>query len=201
MKEFAERLREVQKQRKWTQREMAGHIGITVTSLSAYMNDRKTPALDVAVKIARALDVSIGWLCGEEVAGAPLITYADFLRQLVRLVDASGVSFEVRIDNAPLDTHDFFHGDQDEIFFYRDMSRDPETGEAPKMIEYASLETINFYLLGFWRDWQRVRALHVDGTIDDEVYQAWLEKRIHDMAEERLKSASDDESKKNQPEI
>ena len=136
MKEFAERLREVQKQRKWTQREMAGHIGITVTSLSAYMNDRKTPALDV----------SIGWLCGEEVAGAPLITYADFLRQLVRLVDASGVSFEVRIDNAPLDTHDFFHGDQDEIFFYRDMSRDPETGEAPKMIEYASLETINFYL-------------------------------------------------------
>ena len=64
VKEFAERLREVQKQRKWTQREMAGHIGITVTSLSAYMNDRKTPALDVAVKIARALDVSIGWLRG-----------------------------------------------------------------------------------------------------------------------------------------
>lgn len=201
MKEFAERLREVQKQRKWTQREMAGRIGITVTSLSAYMNDRKTPALDVSVKIAKALDVSIGWLCGEEEAGAPLVTYADFLRQLVRLVDASGVSFEVRVDSAPLDTHNFFHGDEDQIFFHREMLTNPMSGEAPETIEYASLETINFYLLGFWQDWQRVRALHVDGTIDDEVYQAWLEKRIHDMAEKRLKNAPDDESKENQPEI
>lgn len=101
MKEFAERLREVQKQRKWTQREMAGHIGITATSLSAYMNDRKTPALDVAVKIARALDVSIGWLCGEEEADVQLVTYGDIFRTLVALVDAPNTLFTLHRNATP----------------------------------------------------------------------------------------------------
>ncbi len=61
MKEFAERLREqYRKSVHVLSATMAGDTGITATSLSAYMNDRKTPALDVAVKIARTLDVSIG---------------------------------------------------------------------------------------------------------------------------------------------
>lgn len=169
VKEFAERLREVQKQRKWTQREMAGHIGITATSLSAYMNDRKTPALDVAVKIARALDVSIGWLCGEEEADVQLVTYGDIFRTLVALVDAPNTLFTLHRNATPGGSTVF-------------------------------IQTGNSRLYTFIKGFEHVHAMYSDRTIDREMYDAWLEKRFRDAADIPLCSASDDESKKNQPE-
>ena len=184
MKEFAERLQEIQKQRGLTQKAMAEMIGIMPASLSAYMKGTKTPALDIAVKIANALGVSIGWLCGDLQGSSQMATYEDLLRNLVAMVDTSGVNFVIRGDFAPLDSHGFFAGNTAEILMYKQEAE--EHGEDPDSVGYAALESIDIYLMGFLSDWQRIRDLYLNGTIDAEMYEAWLEKRFKLHANDTL---------------
>lgn len=184
MKEFAERLQELQKQRGLTQKAMAEMIGIMPASLSAYMKGTKTPALDIAVKIANALGVSIGWLCGELQGSSTLTTYEDLLRNLVALVDTSGVHFVMREDTAELDTHGLFGGDEDEIMFHCNIA-EAEGGD-PSKVHYVALETINGAIMSFLPDWKRIRDLYLGGTIDEEMYEAWLEKRFRNYTDKPL---------------
>lgn len=184
MKKFAERLQEAQKQRGLSQKEMAKMIGITPASLSAYMRDAKTPALDIAVKIANALGVSIGWLCGESQSPSNMSTYEDLLRNIVELVDTSGIYFVVRGGSAKLDTHGFFKYSEDDFNMHIEQAR--ARGKDPNQVEYMALETANDTLGSFLFDWSRVRDLRMSGTVDDEMYEGWLEKRFRNYGEQPL---------------
>lgn len=66
MKELADRLKMIQEQKGMTQAELAAHLGISLSALSGYMRDRKSPNISDAAKMAKKLGVSIGWLCGED---------------------------------------------------------------------------------------------------------------------------------------
>ena len=87
MKAFGEALKTVQKDRKLTQIEMANLLGISQSTLSAYINDKKDPTLSTASEIAQKLGVSIGWLCGDNdtsisdlINKGISISYADVIR-------------------------------------------------------------------------------------------------------------------------
>lgn len=154
MKEFAERLKQIQKQKGITQKELALRLGLSQATMSAYIRDAKTPALDLACDIAKKLNVSIGWLCGEPEASDALLTYADLLRVLVKTADSTQVDFHV-INAADRD-------------------------ENPYAKTCSGLITSDSVIRSFCGDWCRVRDLFERGTIDGEMYDAWIEKRIRD---------------------
>lgn len=61
---MGEKINEVLKERKMSQRDLANKIGVDETTLSRYISDSRQPRLDVLIKIARALDVSVEYLIG-----------------------------------------------------------------------------------------------------------------------------------------
>ena len=63
---FAKRLVERQKQLKITQAKMAEIINVSPGTMSSYLKQDKLPTLEKTMEIAKALDVSVGWLCGED---------------------------------------------------------------------------------------------------------------------------------------
>ena len=64
MKVFAERLMELRKQYKYTQRQMADILGISQPSYIRYENDTSEPTQENLVKLADAFDVSVDYLLG-----------------------------------------------------------------------------------------------------------------------------------------
>lgn len=64
MKVFAERLTELRKQYKYTQRQMADILCISQPSYIRYENDTSEPTQENLVKLADAFDVSVDYLLG-----------------------------------------------------------------------------------------------------------------------------------------
>ncbi len=64
MKVFAERLTELRKQYKYTQRQMADILSISQPSYIRYENGTSEPTQENLVKIADAFDVSVDYLLG-----------------------------------------------------------------------------------------------------------------------------------------
>lgn len=61
---FSERLSQIRREKKLTQKAAAELIGIQAASLSSYESGRKSPNLEIAEKIAKAYGCSLDWLCG-----------------------------------------------------------------------------------------------------------------------------------------
>ena len=67
LNKFAVRLREVRKERNLTQVQLANAIGIYKSpSISEWENAKKEPCIDTIIKLSRVLDVTVGYLVGEE---------------------------------------------------------------------------------------------------------------------------------------
>lgn len=64
MVDFGNRLRRLRKERKLTQKELAGRIGVKNSVISFYEVGDRTPSLEVLVKLSKALHVSTDVLLG-----------------------------------------------------------------------------------------------------------------------------------------
>lgn len=62
--QFINRLKNIMKERKITQTELAKRTGIRQSSISDWLNDRYEPKQDKVYIIAKALNVSPAWLLG-----------------------------------------------------------------------------------------------------------------------------------------
>lgn len=60
--EFSERLKELRKQAKLTQVELAGKLGIVQSSYADWERGKKKPTQDNLIKIAQVLNVSVDYL-------------------------------------------------------------------------------------------------------------------------------------------
>jgi len=69
---LGERIKELRKEAGWSQGELAEKVGTDARQVSRYENGRITPSLDVLVRIAEVLNVSIDHLVVEGVARRPL---------------------------------------------------------------------------------------------------------------------------------
>lgn len=95
---FSERLSQIRREKKLTQKAAAELIGIQAASLSSYESGRKSPNLEIAEKIAKAYGCSLDWLCGIEdvrksdsVSGG--VTKADVFKAFTSLCE-SGIQVE-----------------------------------------------------------------------------------------------------------
>jgi len=63
---FSLRLREARERKKLTQKQLAELAGITAASVSAYekLDSAKSPSMEIAIQLAKALGVSLDWLAG-----------------------------------------------------------------------------------------------------------------------------------------
>jgi transcriptional regulator with XRE-family HTH domain len=63
--DFGDRLLQLRKQRGWSQPELARKIGTSGDIIGRYERGEMTPSVQVARRLARALDVTVDYLVGE----------------------------------------------------------------------------------------------------------------------------------------
>lgn len=158
---FADRLRELRASLKITQVEFVDGLGITTAALSAYENNLKNPSISVAKRIAEKYNVSIDWLCGlsdKKNIKAELVTYSDLLGALINICDA----------DAPLIEWGIICNDGFNVV----------TGLYDADVPAVSITCNDTNIYKFCNEWSQMRALRLNGTIDDYLYQLWLKDKL-----------------------
>lgn len=61
---FGQRLKELRKQRKWSQKDLCSKINVAQSMITQYENDQKFPSSETLVSIAKTFDVSLDYLMG-----------------------------------------------------------------------------------------------------------------------------------------
>ena len=147
---FSSRIKELRSSRGLTQTEFAEKINTTQATLSSYENSDKTPSLDIVKKIAEVFAVSIDWLLGlSDIVSNKPRTYADVIRMLFKLEAANLINFSIRA--------------------YCDEYSQKNVCE---------FSTSDSSMVNFVTEWKKIKELHDNKTIDDELYNLWLEKTL-----------------------
>lgn len=137
------------------QKEFATFVGCTAATLSAYENSSKSPSLEIIKGIAEKCNVSIDWLCGltDEMDNTDNIeTYTDLIRLLLKIQ---------KLELAP---HSFYFKASRNYNEFKDLS-EIETGIFTQNEEmYIIIQNI-----------QKMQSVLNDGTIDQYIYDTWLE--------------------------
>ncbi|MDL2300401.1 helix-turn-helix transcriptional regulator [Clostridiaceae bacterium OttesenSCG-928-D20] len=150
---FARRLRDRREQLGWTQAKLGEKIGVSSQTISAYekniFGNGKTPTLDKVVLLAEVLDVSVDWLCGISVESHSIDNYGDIV-DIIELM-AEAVCLETSEHE---ETPDFFeiHG-----------------------MSVARIDIYDEVLVHFFEKRKKMAELLADGTIDNTLYNSWLE--------------------------
>lgn len=150
MDNFPKRLRSKRNELGLTQAQVAEKADINTSTYSAYESG-KMPPLDIAYRIAKALDVSIGWLCGEQY-DIEIASYGDAIRALTTIQGSFHINVVPRISQI-------------------------KGGEVASVSFRIDDETLyDFYN----KDISLRRLFAESSTTDDlqEVYIAWFEKEI-----------------------
>lgn len=90
---FAARFKEAREKKNITIKALQPLVGASPSAMSGYATGKTLPPLDVAVKIAKELDVSLDWLCGNDEASAGSLVYDNCADVAIQL-DAIENSFK-----------------------------------------------------------------------------------------------------------
>lgn len=167
---FATRLKKAREKCGLKQNTLATKIGVTAQTISAYEKAEnngkgKNPTLENAVAIANELGVSLDWLCGRDgytEKYSSKKTLGDVARDLVFL--------EKTVADIYLDTSTRTEHPMDLNSGY------PVPGGIQK--EYPSIVFTDKSLCNFINKWRKIKNLHDSDTIDDELYNLWLDKHL-----------------------
>lgn len=155
IKILSERLKKVREELNMNQADFAKLIGVTQQSLSSYEKCVSKPTLDVAIRIADKCEISLSWLCG--LSDRPsnnkvFKTYTDIIDiffDIMNIAHLNVYSTKVRAKNV----------DMQDVIMWGISFTDKNLNE-------------------FIADWQKMRTLYLNQTIDKEVYDLWREKTI-----------------------
>jgi transcriptional regulator with XRE-family HTH domain len=189
---FAKRLREARKAANLTQSELCKMSGVTAATISAYEsfdgNKGKNPSLDNALKLAQALNVSLDWLCGSLISNSK-VQITDFLKMLVQL-NEDGFC-------VPADTINLFEKNVREVLpnAHKSITEDEyylehcycEANGIKDAFTAATVTFTNRYIEKFLNEWQKMKTLYRNGTIDESLYKLWLDKQYKDIDEAQRK--------------
>ncbi len=183
---FAQRLKEARTALKLTQTELSKLSGVTPATISAYEcadgSKGKNPSLDNALKLAQALNVSLDWLCGS-IVSSPKIQITDFLKLLVKLdekgtkVSIDKINFAENINRNVLTNANSLITEDDWF-----MAQDYAEFEKEEVEYYLYPLAFNNYLINkFLREWGNMRKLYASKTIDESLYNLWLDKQFSEI--------------------
>lgn len=149
---LAVRIKELRTSMKMTQKEFSAFVGCTAATLSAYENGSKSPSLEIIKGIAEKCHVSIDWLCGlsNKKRNNSIETYSDLYDYLFTIGEKTNLRFETVS----------YIGGYDE----------------PITMHTQAIWFDNIQICNFMEEWQKMKTLHDDGSIDDDVYNLWMEK-------------------------
>lgn len=156
---FSTRIKKLRNSLNITQAELATELNTTQAALSAYERGERTPSLEILMTISKKYSVSIDWLCGlTEKTGSCIETYSDLYNTLFMIEKSVHISFQT-------------------------ISREGvimgSNWEPEPCIEYLqSLYFDNPKIAAFLEEWEKMKTLHDNNTIDDEVYSLWIEKTL-----------------------
>ena len=200
IKTFSERLKESRKANNLTQAELCKLSGVTSATISAYesTDDKKgcNPSLDNAIKLANALNVSLDWLCGTT-SNKSKIEITDFLKTLVKLRESV---------NLAIDTVDLANDENKRVLpnatrllqndeFTRDILINLEQTAEHNGEQFTYTENFiyfdNFHISKFLSEWQKMYDLYSSKTIDENLYNLWLDKQYKDI-DQQIKANEDE---------
>lgn len=149
---FSERLKEARQKAKLTQKQLAELSDVTAATISSYESEggTKVPSLDKVIALAKALNVSIDWLCGIETKKESYedISSENFLKSLV---------------NALMETS---------CEYVKDITID---GQLCSIICYE-----NKLINNFIRKAYDVIKIYRDGTLSKDLFEACIDKLLSD---------------------
>lgn len=165
---FSTRIKKLRTSLNITQAELATELNTTQAALSAYERGDRTPSIEILITISKKYSVSIDWLCGlTEKIGSCIETYSDLYNTLFMIEKSVDISFQP---------------------FSRESVRMGSGWEPEPFIEYMqSLYFDNPKIAAFLEEWEKMKTLHDNGTIDDEVYSLWIEKTLKKPENSRMK--------------
>ena len=151
---FTKRLRQARVAAKMTQAALAKESGLSCASISAYEKGARTPNIIIASALANVLCVSMDWLVGLDDNKSPRPRTAEDCAQI--MLDAiSTWGSQGLIDRIEIG------------------------GNARECL---TIKLSNGMLLDFVRDWAKVHEMYAGKVIDQEMYDAWIEKRLMELA-------------------
>ena len=97
---FPERMRETRLKAGLSQAELSKLTNISPATLSTYesIGNPKNPPIDKAIAIAKALNVSLDWLCGQETKNETMgdaLTVENVITAIITLSDVKDCEFEI----------------------------------------------------------------------------------------------------------
>ena len=151
---FSERIKQARIYAGMTQAELAKESGLSCATISSYERGLKAPNVSIAAAIARVLRVSIDWLVGLDDNQTPQpSTLGDCARIMLDAI--STWESQGLIDRIEIG------------------------GNAQERL---TLKLSDGLLLDFIQDWAKVHEVYTEKVINLEMYEAWVEKRIRELA-------------------
>lgn len=97
---FSDRLKKARQKAKLTQKQLSELSGVTAATISFYESEggTKAPSLDKVIALAKALNVSIDWLCGleNEIKEDEEIGFDEVMKAIILLSSLKKTSFDYR---------------------------------------------------------------------------------------------------------
>ena len=187
MKLFVNRLKMARINKGLTQVDLSNLTGISTVMLSAYEREDaeigKNPSLKNIFLISQALEVSIDWLCGNELP----MNYADVINFLVDYDRQRRISIdELDLFNNRDKLSNFWNSlnkeEQDILFDYRHSSTEEFKYTFDNFVCFHSCE-----LNGFFEEWKKILPLYKSNIIDEDLYNLWLSQQIPKYANKTVK--------------
>jgi len=164
---FNENLKMIREQKGMTQKELAALLGLSTASVIAYEQAQKKPSFDVLLAMAEKLNVSLDVLCGMDIKPQ---TWADITRRIVALdVWCDGcIEFKsLAGETCAIVFNGWVVDGQEDGWHYADTEPADNNGLYP----YDKNP-----LAKFTSEYLKMRDLHSNGAIDDELFAMWLSK-------------------------
>lgn len=161
---FAERLRLAREKKGMGLKELRETVGASQSAMSHYSTGATLPPLDMAVKIAEALGVSLNWLCGKDEFLTPKNSCGYVVRMMLKIVDALPDWKPASIVTWQNDTHDF--------------------------VRLTVADTAPIY--SFFQKKERFEEMARENTEAKEMYDAWLAGALRDLDSQKLYTDDDD---------
>ena len=146
---FPLRLKQIREEMNKTQKEFSDLIGVRQQSLSGYENGKVYPPLDVIINISKKCSVSIDWICGQ--------------------------SDNKRISDQVITYTDLFR-----VFVTADEGTLFEIGREANPFDKSLLYVTwnDSVIQEFLEDWNKIKRLYHEGTINKELYDLWVKDRL-----------------------
>lgn len=162
---FAERLRLAREKKGMGLKELREAVGVSQSAMSHYSTGATLPPLDVAVKIAEALGVSLNWLCGKDEFLGVKNSYGYVVRMMLKIDNAIPVWYLTSIDTWQTDKDNFVR----------------LTVEVPDSV------------YSFFQKKERFEEMARENTEAREMYDAWLAGALRELDSQKLYEEVDDD--------